>query len=212
MRHAIRIRWAGRLAALLAGLGATGGLAAPARAGHEAFVRSRQAIGGYLAVELAGGVEHALLLPATEVCERLSRPEARVRYVDRGFPGRLESPREDGDERCEAAGILDLERVRDRRPRPEAPFVPRKTAFWRTVHRDGRHALLRGRFPIAHLVGMGGGGDLVAVVADDEDCADVITGERGALEFRDVGRAFRLSAGGSRCPLLGFARPLPERP
>lgn len=190
---------------------ALGASAVPAQA-DEAYVRSREAIGPYLLVRLGGDSEHALLVPADETCARLSRPEARVRFVDRGFPGWLEPPGGPGTARCEAAGVMDLERIRDRRPRPEAPFSPRKTAFWETVHRDGRHALLRGRFPLAHLVGIGGGGDLVAVVADDERCAGVVAAERGSLEFRDVGTAFRLRVEGPPCPLLGFARPLPRAP
>lgn len=181
--------------------------APPARAADEAFIRARSVLGGYLDVHLAGKPEHRLLLPATGICERLSRPEARVRFVDRGFPGRLE-PSGGGDERCEAAGVFDLERFRDRRPRPKVPFSPRETAVWETIHRDGRYALLRGRFLLAHLVGMAGGHDLVAVVADDASCADVVAGTRGSLEFRDVGPAFRLA---SRCHVLGFARPLPQQ-
>lgn len=198
-----------RLVAVAAALWLTP--APPAEAADEAFVRARHVLGGYFDVLLAGKPEHRLLLPATEVCERLSRPEARVRFVGRGFPGWLE-PSGGGDERCEAAGVFDLERFRDRRPRPKAPFSPRETAVWETIHRDGRYALLRGRFLLAHLVGMAGGHDLVAVVADDPSCADVVGGTRGALEFRDVGQAFRLSAGSARCHVLGFARPLPPAP
>lgn len=175
----------------------------------EVFVRSREALGPYLSVRLTGEHEHRLLLPNRPACVALSRPEARVRYLDRGFPGRLEAVAGDAG-RCEASGVLDLERTRDRRPRPKVPFAPRKTAFWEVIHRDGRHALLRGRFPLAHLVGFAGGGDLVAVVADDESCAGLLASERGALEFRDTGTALRLSAGGSRCALLGLARPRPE--
>ncbi|NNL67718.1 MAG: hypothetical protein HKP30_15820, partial [Myxococcales bacterium] len=195
----------------LAGLAAVLGLAPapPAAAADEVLVRARNVLGPYFDVQLAGKTAHRLLVPASEVCQRLTRPEARVRFVGRGFPGWLE-PAGGGDERCEAAGVFDLERFRDRRPRPKTPFSPRETAVWETFHRDGRHALLRGRFLLAHLVGMAGGHDLVAVVADDAACADVVAGTRGALEFRDVGAAFRLSAGDARCPVLGFARPLPS--
>ncbi len=186
-------------------------LAGPAgrAAADEAHVARREAIGPYLAVRLMGGEEHHLLLPVSDACLALSKPEGRVTFVDRGFPGRLEH----GDMRCEASGVMDLARTRDRRPRAGTPFAPRKTAFWETVHRDGRHALLRGRFPLSFLVGIGGGGDLVAVVADDAACAAAIEGERGSLEFRDTGaHAFFLRAGEQRCPILGFARPPPGKP
>lgn len=191
---------------------AAGWATGTAAAGDDAFVRSREPIGPYLAVHLAGDSEHHLLLPPTEACVALARPEARVRYVDRGFPGRLEGTQDGEALRCEAAGILDLERIRDRRPRPRAVFDRRRTAFWETTHRDGKHALLRGRFPLAPVLGIAGGQDLVAVVADEARCADIVAGTDGALEYRDAGPALRLSAGDSRCPLLGLARPLPKAP
>ena len=179
-------------------------LASAAGAASEAFVRSSRPLGPYVEVQLTGGVEHALLAPASEVCARMLRPEARVSFVWRGFPGRMET----GGERCEAAGILVLETWRDRLPRPRVPALPRKTARWQLLHRDGRLALLRGRFPLAPLVGMAGAHDLVAVVADDETCRDVVEGQEGSLEYHAAGRvAYRLAAGASRCHVLGYARP-----
>jgi len=180
----------------------TGGLLG----GDDVFVRSTRLVGPYLEVRLAGDAEIAVLLPATAVCVRMARPEARVRWVSRGFPGHVEV----GGEVCEAAGILDLAAWRDRQPRPDVPPAPRKTARWTVLHRDGRLALLRGRFALAGLVGMPGGQDLVAVVADDGHCKGLLTERDGSLEYRASGRdAFRLLAGDARCPVLGFARPPP---
>jgi hypothetical protein len=177
--------------------------------GSEVVVRSTRPLGPYLEVRLGGDEDLAVLLPATETCARLARPEGSVRWVARGMPGRLE----DGDAVCEAAGILDLTRWRDRRPRPTGALVPSKTARWTLLHRDGRRALLRGRFELAGLVGMPAGYDLVAVIADDASCAGVLDATEGTLEFRPSGRvAFRLIAGGSRCEVLGFARPPPGEP
>jgi hypothetical protein len=191
------VAWVVLLAPLL-----VGGLLGP----DEAVVRIARPVGPYLEVHLAGEAELALLVPATPRCTRVARPEASVRWVSRGFPGRLEA----GDEACEAAGILDLAAWRDRRPRPDVPPVPRKQARWTVLYRDGRLALLRGRFPLAGLVGMPGGGDLVAVVADDPACAPLLATDVGTLEYRASGRdAFRLLAGEARCPVLGFARPPP---
>jgi hypothetical protein len=197
--------WTRRLLlALVAVLAAA--VAGPAGAGSEAFVRSSRPLGPYLEVQLGGAVEHALLAPASEVCTRMLRPEAVVTFVARGVPGRMEA----GGERCEAAGMLLLETWRDRLPRPRVRSVlPRKTARWELLYRDGRLALLRGRFPLATLVGMAGAEDLVAVVADDETCRGVVEGREGSLEYHVAGRmAYRLLSGGSRCHVLGFARPL----
>jgi len=180
----------------------TGGLLG----GDDAVVRTARLVGPYLEVRLAGDAELAVLLPATPTCARVAMPEARVRWVSRGFPGRVEA----GGEVCEAAGILDLAAWRDRQPRPDVPPVPRKTARWTVLHRDGRLALLRGRFVLAGLVGMPGGPDLVAVIADDGSCEGLLRERDGSLEYRASGRdAFRLLAGEARCPVLGFARPPP---
>ncbi|HKJ25573.1 MAG TPA: hypothetical protein VKB65_12165 [Myxococcota bacterium] len=188
--------------AAIAALLTTGGLLG----GEDAVVRAAQPAGPYLQVRLGGGSDVEVLVPATPVCTRLAKPEARVHWVSRGFPGRLES----GDEACEAAGIFDLAAWRDRRPRPGGPPLPRKTARWSVIHRDGRLALLRGRFELAGLVGMAGGRDIVAVIADDPRCAGLLEASEGALEYRDSGPdAFRLLSGDAHCPVLGFARPLP---
>jgi hypothetical protein len=180
-------------------------VASAALAAATAFVRSSEPLGPYLAVQLSGEAEHALLVPASEACVQMLRPEARVSFVARGFPGRMEA---DGA-RCEAAGILSLETWRDRLPRPRVPPVPRKTARWTLLYRDGQRALLRGRFPLAPLVGMAGSQDLVAVVADDETCRGAIESREGSLEYHAAGRiAYLLLAGGARCHVLGFARPV----
>ena len=196
-------------AALWLGLAAL--LSAGALGGSTARIRSSRPLGPYLAVEIrpSGGRDLSLLLPAAPQCARIARAEAPVRWVARGFPGRLEA----GGEACEAAGILDLAAWRDRRPRPEVPGLPRKTARWTVFHRDGGLALLRGRFPLAGLVGMAGGYDLVAVVPDDGSCAGALLKEVGSLEYRSSGRAaYRLIVGGSPCPVLGFARPVRSSP
>lgn len=171
-----------------------------------AVVRSSQPVGPYIEVRLAGGSDAWVLLPATPACARLATPERSVRWVSRGFPGRLEAD----DESCDAAGIMGLAAWRDRQPRPVRIPLPRKTARWTVIHHDGRLALLRGRFPLAGLVGMPGGGDLVAVIADDGSCAALLAQRVGTLEFRTSGRdAFRLISGDAQCPVLGFARPPP---
>jgi len=181
----------------------TGALIGP----DEAVVSSARPLGPYIEVRLAGGSDVAVLLPATPACSRIARPEASVQWVGRGFPGRIEA----GGEACEAAGILDLTLWRDRRPRPDVRMLPRKTARWTVIHRDGRRALLRGRFELAGLVGMAGGIDLVAVLADEEACAPILAATEGYLEYRASGReAFRLTVRNAKCPVLGFARPLPE--
>jgi len=193
----------GQALLLLAGVALlTGGLVGP----ENVMVLSAQPVGPYIEAHLSGDDTGAVLLPLTPTCVAIAQPETWVAWVQRGFPGRLEA----GGEACEAAGILDLAAWRDRRPRPEAGPLPRATARFELLHRDGRRLLLRGRFQLASLVGMPFGEDLVAVVADDDRCKNAVTRRVGSLEYRSSGRnAFVLIVGGQRCPVLGFARPPP---
>jgi len=193
-----------RLAALVsvAWLAATPA-AGPAGAAETMTVARVRVVGDYLTIRLSGRSPLAFVAHATEACAQVLRPESRVAWIDRGGAGRLEGH----GAVCELAGLLDLETWRDRRPRPAARPAPRATARYRVVAREGGTAVLRGRFPLAGLVGIPGGQDLVALVDDDERCAGILADDAAALEFRDAGRtAFRL---GPTCAVRGFARPAP---
>ena len=78
-------------------------------------------------------------------------------------------------------------------------------AEWTIVHRDPDVLLLRGRFPVASLIGMGGTYDVVAMVPNDATCAAVAESGTATLVFRTSGsKVFELGP----CEVLAFARPL----
>jgi hypothetical protein len=69
--------------------------------------------------------------------------------------------------------------------------------------------LLRGRFPLASMISIPGGFDLVAFVPNTEACQAPIESGSAAMEFRDAGSVpFRLGARDTTCPIVGFAQPL----
>jgi hypothetical protein len=162
---------------------------------------------GYLDVTLAGnGWSLRTFLPANEVCTRVTRGEAAVRYLNSGPYGTVER---DG-ERCEAAGMGSLHEWRDRQPRSQsASIIPSGRAEFRTVYEDEEVVFLRGRFPQTGRVGFSGMGDSIAVVANSAVCQRPIESGRATIEFFPGGRnVLTLGSRDGRCPIEGLIRPL----
>lgn len=169
---------------------------------------SVERLGPYLAVEVRlRGALLTFFAPAAEAdCAQLLRPEASVTYRQHGHFGRFE----DGALRCEAVGVGALAAWRDRRPRDrrDASVVPRATARFREIGREGDVALARGRFPLASRVGVPSGFDLIAFLQLPA-CAEPLARGIAAMEFRAAGQdAIRLVAPGEPCVVRGFATPL----
>jgi hypothetical protein len=165
-------------------------------------------LGPYFAVEVRQrGAILTFFTPAADAdCAQLLRPEASVTYRQHGHFGRFE----DGELRCEAVGVGSLAAWRDRRPRDrrDASVVPRATARFREIGREGEVALARGRFPLASRVGVPSGFDLVAFLPLPACEAPLARGV-AAMEFRATGRdAIRLVNDAEPCAVLGFAAPL----
>lgn len=162
--------------------------------------------GPYLLAEMrgeAGDVD--FLVPATEPCARLLRPEAGVTYSKQGNFGRFSG---EGDV-CDPVGIASLAVWRDRHPRARGRPLPLSTARFAVIYRDDELVMLRGRFPFTGRVGIPGGHDIVAVLPNSEICQGPIEKGEASIEFRDAGKVpFRLMAGRGFCPILGFAAPV----
>lgn len=163
--------------------------------------------GGYLDTTLAGsGWSLRTFLPASEVCTRVTRGEAAVRWLNSGPYGTVER---DG-ERCEASGMGSLREWRNKQPRSQSgSLIPSGRAEYRIVHQDEEVVLLRGRFPQTGRVGFSGMGDSIAVVANSGVCQRPIEAGQATIEFFPGGRnVLTLSSAQGRCPIEGLIRPL----
>ena len=148
-----------------------------------------------------------LFVPPSETCRRVLAPEAAVRFESEGT-GRV--TRE--GERCDAAGIGPVEELRRRRGDPTSlttTAIPRAQASYRVVYEDADVVFLRGRFPLAHLVGWSGGDDSIAVVAPAGECRELASRGVASLELRPRGEP-TLALVGARglCPIEALIRPL----
>ncbi len=160
--------------------------------------------GGFIDATLAGaaGVLR-LFAPPSEVCRRVLAPEASVEFAMEGA-GRL--TRE--GESCDAAGIGPLEELRRRRGNPAGLIVPRAQASYRVVYGDAAGIFLRGRFPLASLLGWSGGDDSIAVVSASPVCREVAARGVASLEYRARGKvALLLVATPEPCVIEALIRP-----
>ena len=163
--------------------------------------------GGFLDTTLAGsGWSLRTFLPANEVCTRVTRGEAAVRYLNSGPYGALER---DG-ERCEASGIGSLREWRNKQPRgSDGSMIPSGRADYRIVYQDEEVVFLRGRFPQTGRLGFTGMGDAIAVVPNSALCQRPINSGSSTIEFFPGGRnVLTLSSSEGRCPIEGLIRPL----
>jgi hypothetical protein len=148
-----------------------------------------------------------LFVPPSEACRRVLAPEASVLHESKGA-GRVSR---DGAS-CDAAGVGPVEELRRRRGDPTsgtASVIPRAQASYRVVYEDAEVVFLRGRFPLANLVGWSGGDDTIAVVSRGGECHEVVSRGVASLELRPRGEA-TLALVGARglCPIEALIRPL----
>jgi hypothetical protein len=164
--------------------------------------------GGYLDATLRGEAGALrVFAPPTEECRRALAPEAKVQFESVGA-GRVSR---DGV-RCDAAGFGPVEELSRRRGDPTvfSSPIPREQATFEIVHQDAESTFLRGRFPLAALVGWAGGDDTIAVVSASETCREVAARGVGSLEYRPRGDD-TLALLGSRglCRIEALIRPPP---
>jgi hypothetical protein len=165
--------------------------------------------GGYLDATLQGEAgEVRVFAPADALCGTVLAPEASVAFESEGPGGRMER---DGRV-CLGVGRGSLAEWRGRRSRPEGleTPIPRAQAAYRVVYRDDEGVFLRGRFPLAGLVGWSEGGDTIAVVPDTEPCHEPVGAGVASLEYRPVGpNVLALVTSRGLCPIEALLQPLP---
>jgi len=164
--------------------------------------------GGYLDTILQGRAgQLRVFAPADETCAAVLAPEADVAFTSEGAGGTMER----NGQVCRGVGRGSLAEWRDRRARPETlATIPRAQAAYRVVYRDADVVFLRGRFPLAGLIGWSEVGDTIAVVADTEICREPIEAGVASLEYRPVGpNVLALVTRQGLCPLEGLLQPLP---
>jgi hypothetical protein len=177
--------------------------------GMELFVVHLDERGPYLDVGLAGhGLNLRSFAPASEVCHAVLRPEAAVKYVERGVGGRFERE----GQSCDAVGYGDPLVRGARQPRSgslRSSPVPRAQATFRTLYEDADVVLLRGRFPLASKIGWARGDDSVVVVDNVARCRGPVERGVASMEYRPAGRN-TLALVGDRglCRIEGLILPL----
>lgn len=161
--------------------------------------------GPYRAATLEGDDTLRFYFPR-DSCTGVLRAGAAARYVERGPFGRIEA----GGGACDAVGVGALARWVRRRGRPHrAGALPREMARFELVHQDEAVLLVRGIFPLAHLVFVQGGNDLVAFLPNAPACRHFVAQGAGQLQFsRTAPEVLWFGAGDARCPVLGLATPL----
>ena len=175
-------------------------------------VEATEAHGPYLFTRVQGSrIDLRFAAPSSAECKRVLERGASVVYAKSGVFGRIMRD----EEGCDAVGSLSLADWRDRHPRPRTgpAVIPRSTARYAVAYRDAQWVLLRGRFPLASLIGIRAAQDVVAVVPADEICRAAVAAGEASLEFRVTGpNAFRLLAGNTPCRIEGFAMPVEGLP
>ena len=99
----------------------------------DAKVGPATARGSYLDASVAaGGFQYRFFFPNEPVCEALLAQSDGLRFVWLGTFGRITN----GEQRCDAVGVLSLQAWRDRQPRRSGQPMPRAAAHYDVVYRD----------------------------------------------------------------------------
>ena len=165
--------------------------------------------GPYLEVGLrAPGLELVSYAPANEQCREVLAEEQEIAYRSGGTGGSYER----AGRRCDAAGIGSLDEWRKRRPQPRTQSpVPSAPAHFDLLYEDAEIALVRGRFPLASLLGWAGGGDSVAVIPNTPICQAPLRSGNATLQYFPAGKnVLALGSPGGLCPIQGLVAPPPR--
>ncbi|HTF34281.1 MAG TPA: hypothetical protein VK714_11355 [Myxococcota bacterium] len=166
--------------------------------------------GGYLDAVLKGpNFTLRTFTVDSDECRNVLMPETEVRYLE-GLPG---GSFRRGQVTCDSAGIGSLARWRDRRARVAGIAQPRAQASFRRTLSDNEVIFVRGRFPLATLVGWVSLDDTVAALPDTPSCRRRADEGVASLEFRQSGLDPLILVGSEEpCPLIGLLRPLDTKP
>ena len=157
----------------------------------------------------AGGFEYRFFFPNEPVCQALlARPDG-LHFVWLGTLGRITN----GEQRCDAVGVLSLQAWRDRQPRLSREPLPRAPARYRVVYRDPDLVQLHGRFPLAAQLGFTGTQRLIIVLPNQGACRRFVDRGTASMEYRASGPdALTLISQDELCPVLGLAHPPSQSP
>ncbi len=171
----------------------------------DAVVGSATARGSYLDAWVhAGGFDYRFFFPNEPVCEALLAQPDGLRFVWLGTLGRITN----GEQRCDAVGVLSLEAWRDRQPRRSGQPMPRAAAQYQVVYRDDDLVQMHGRFPLAGLLGFIGTQSLIVVLPNEGVCRRFVDRGTASMEYRANGpNPLTLISKDERCPVLGLAQP-----
>ncbi|MGI9431370.1 MAG: hypothetical protein ACR2PQ_04110 [Myxococcota bacterium] len=164
--------------------------------------------GPYLDAVVEGeGVTLRSFTPASAACSEILRADATVDYVERGW-GLFRR----GELECHAVGIAEPWLARTQTTRSgqlSHRTIPRTHAHFSTLFEDADVIMLRGRFPLARLVGWAGTADTVAVIAQAEGCRPSMEGI-ARMEYRPTARiTLSLVGANGLCRIEGLIQPPP---
>ena len=167
---------------------------------------------GYLDTFLQGE-KHSirLLFPPSESCRALIEIGATVNYSKEGTFGQV---RREGMGVCRGVGTFALQELRDAGGKStglRGPGRPRARASYRVLGSDEEFAFLRGRFPLAGLVGIAGGADIEAWIPNADPCRDLTTRQTASMEYREHGDPLVLITNQGDCGIQALAVPLRTR-
>lgn len=164
-------------------------------------------VNGYLEAWITGpAAELHTFTPPSEDCMQVLRPEQHVDYVATTAYGRFTHE----GVGCDAIGIGSLRQWRDRRPSQTTVVMsPRAQADFRVDYEGEDQIFLRGRFPLARLVGFVSLDDVMAVVPNQPACRQAIQGGVASMQYYQSGpQVLALLAGDQLCPITGLIQPL----
>ncbi len=149
----------------------------------------------------------SLLFASADVCTEMIKVGAEFDYIPGGLTGGLRL----GEQICEAVGISALREWRDRRPRRRLTRHgdDRAQATYRVVFENADYAIIRGRFPLAGMIGWYAGEDTLALIPQRAECAAALQRQVATMEFRDTGPDPLRLVGDGGCPFAGFSRMVP---
>ncbi len=141
--------------------------------------------------------------PCTEVLEQ----DSEVSYRRTGGYGYVEK----GSLRCDVAGIGQLRSCRDSYGRPgtgASRAKPRQRAEYRSFWSDEEIVMLRGKFPLAAMIGWPRADDTIAVFKREERCGPTLERGNAFMEYNPNGPSpLVLVQAGGGCPVEALIRP-----
>ncbi|NRA01726.1 MAG: hypothetical protein HRU00_03900 [Myxococcales bacterium] len=149
-------------------------------------------------------IEIRLLVPRNQACSSILVPEASINYVSSGILGSIQS----AGQVCTPLGVASIQAWLDFQQLAQArgPIMDQST--FRSISEDPELIFLRGRFPSATLLRFGYGGDMVALIPNRGDCAEIAGAGVATLQYNGLSdQPYSLLAGRKTCPITGFAIP-----